>query len=75
MKRNVVDLFQRMVSLVQYLPDQLSTAVMNVEDPRQVVYLIASSVQMSLELRQQLLETRLSAQEAGDDYLIPRART
>jgi ATP-dependent Lon protease len=57
MQRNVVDLFQRMVSLAQYLPDQLSTAVMNVEDPRQVVYLIASSVQMSLELRQQLLAT------------------
>jgi ATP-dependent Lon protease len=57
MQRNVVDLFQRMVALAQYLPDQLSTAVMNVEDPRQVVYLIASSVQMSLELRQQLLAT------------------
>ena len=57
MQRNVVDLFQRMVSLAQYLPDQLSMAVMNVEDPRQVVYLIASSAQMDLELRQQLLET------------------
>src|SRR5262249_31905525 len=57
MQRNVVDLFQRMVALAQYLPDQLSTAGINVDDPRQAVYLIASSGQMSLELRQQLLPT------------------
>jgi ATP-dependent Lon protease len=56
LKRNAIDLFQRLVNLVQYLPDQLSLAVMNLDDPRQVVYLIASSAQMDLALRQQLLE-------------------
>jgi ATP-dependent Lon protease len=56
LKRTAVDLFQRLVNLVQYLPDQLALAVMNLDDPRQVVYLIASSAQMDLELRQQLLE-------------------
>ncbi|MEO7003272.1 MAG: endopeptidase La [Ktedonobacterales bacterium] len=56
LQRNAVDLFQRMVNLVQYLPDQLGLAVMNMEDPRQIVYLIASSAQMDLELRQRLLE-------------------
>jgi ATP-dependent Lon protease len=55
-KRTAIDLFQRLVNLVQYLPDQLAMAVMNLDDPRQVVYLIASSAQMDLELRQKLLE-------------------
>jgi ATP-dependent Lon protease len=55
-KRSVVSLFQRMVSLVQYLPDELSLAAMNLDDPRQVVYLVATAAQMDLELRQELLE-------------------
>ena len=56
LKRTAIDLFQRLVNLVQYLPDQLALAAMNLEDPAQVVYLIASSVQMDLALRQELLE-------------------
>jgi ATP-dependent Lon protease len=56
LKRTAIDLFQRLVNLVQYLPDQLAMAVMNLDDPRQVVYLIATSAQMDLELRQELLE-------------------
>ncbi|HEV8190068.1 MAG TPA: endopeptidase La, partial [Ktedonobacterales bacterium] len=56
LKRNATDMFQRLVNLVQYLPDQLALAAMNVEDPRQIVYLIASSAQMELSLRQELLE-------------------
>ena len=56
LKRNAIDMFQRLVNLVQYLPDQLALAALNVEDPRQIVYLIASSAQMDLDLRQQLLE-------------------
>ncbi len=56
LKRTAIDQFQRLVNLVQYLPDQLAMAAMNLDDPRQVVYLIASSAQMDLSLRQQLLE-------------------
>ncbi len=56
LKRNAVQLFQRLVSLVQYLPNELALAALNIDDPRQVVYLIANSVQMDLELRQRLLE-------------------
>jgi ATP-dependent Lon protease len=56
LKRNAIQLFQRLVSLVQYLPNELALAALNLEDPRQVVYLIASNVQMDLALRQQLLE-------------------
>ncbi len=54
--RTAIDLFQRLVNLVQYLPDQLAMAVMNLEDPRQIVYLIAGNAQMDLALRQELLE-------------------
>ncbi len=56
LKRNAITLFQRLVSLVQYLPNELALAALNLEDPRQVVYLVASNVQMDLALRQQLLE-------------------
>jgi ATP-dependent Lon protease len=56
LKRNAVQLFQRLVSLVQYLPNELALAALNIDDPRQVVYLIANSVQMDLDLRQNLLE-------------------
>jgi ATP-dependent Lon protease len=56
LKRNAIELFQRLVGLVQYLPNELAVAALNMEDARQVVYLIASNVQMELTLRQQLLE-------------------
>jgi ATP-dependent Lon protease len=54
--RNTVDLFRRMVALVPHLPDELMMAVMNVEDPRQLVYLIATSIRMGLGDAQQVLE-------------------
>jgi ATP-dependent Lon protease len=56
LKRNAVAAFQRIVSLVQYLPDELSMAAMNIEDPRQVVSLIATTARLDLDLRQELLE-------------------
>jgi ATP-dependent Lon protease len=55
-KRNVVSYFQRLVTLVQNLPEGIATATLNLEEPRQVVYVIATFVQMDLELRQELLE-------------------
>lgn len=54
--RNTVDLFRRLVSLVPHLPDELMMAVMNIEDPRQLVYLIATSIRMNLPDAQQILE-------------------
>nr|BBH93417.1 Lon protease [Thermogemmatispora argillosa] len=55
-KRNVVSYFQRMVALVQNVPEGAAAANLNLEEPRQVVYLIATFVQMDLQLRQKLLE-------------------
>src|SRR5256714_3937149 len=55
-KRNVVSYFQRLVTLVQNVPEGVAAAALNLEEPRQVVYVIATFMQMELELRQKLLE-------------------
>src|SRR3989440_2070659 len=55
-KRNVVSFFQRLVALVQNVPETVAAATLNLEEARQVVYIIATFVQMELELRQKLLE-------------------
>jgi ATP-dependent Lon protease len=56
LKRNVITYFQRLVALVQNVPEGVAAAALNLEEPRQVVYVIATFVQMELELRQRLLE-------------------
>src|SRR2546429_1121148 len=56
LKRNVIGYFQRLVALVQNLPEGVAAATLNLEEARQVVYVIATFVQMELELRQKLLE-------------------
>ncbi|MBA3640257.1 MAG: endopeptidase La [Acidobacteria bacterium] len=54
--RNTLELFQRLVSFVPHLPDELVTAALNVEEPRHLVYLVATNLRMDPEERQQLLE-------------------
>src|SRR5680860_653423 len=55
--RNAIDLFQRLVGLVPHLPEELVTAALNVDDdPRHLVYLIASNLRMEPGVRQKLLE-------------------
>ncbi|HLX40839.1 MAG TPA: LON peptidase substrate-binding domain-containing protein, partial [Ktedonobacteraceae bacterium] len=54
-KRNVISYFQRLVALVQNVPESVAAATLNLEEARQVVYVIATFVQMDLELRQKLL--------------------
>ena len=56
LRRNAVTDFQKLVGLAQYLPEELATVVMNLEDTRQLIYLIASSLQVDLEVRQEILE-------------------
>lgn len=55
--RNSVTLFQRLVALVPQIPDELLMTAINIEDPRQLAYLIGTSVRMELEQRQEILET------------------
>ena len=54
--RNTLELFQRLVSLVAHMPDELVTAALNVDDPRHLVYLVATNLRMDSEERQRLLE-------------------
>ena len=54
--RGVAELFQKMVSLMPNMPEELSAAATNIEDPRQLVYLIATNIRMDLPQRQELLE-------------------
>lgn len=54
--RSVRDLFQRVAELVPSMPGELTNAVMNIEDPRQLVYTIATYQRMELAEAQELLE-------------------
>jgi ATP-dependent Lon protease len=54
--RNVAELFGRLVSLVPHLPDELMMAAQNTDDPRQLVYLISTSIRMDLQDAQEILE-------------------
>jgi ATP-dependent Lon protease len=56
LSRNVLELFRRLISLAPQLPDELLTTAMNIEDPRALAYLIASSIRMDLADAQAILE-------------------
>ena len=54
--RSLAELFQRLAELSSHLPDELATVAANLDDPRQLLYLVASNVRISLADRQKLLE-------------------
>ncbi|MBN1658713.1 MAG: LON peptidase substrate-binding domain-containing protein, partial [Anaerolineae bacterium] len=54
--RNAVDLLRRLVSLVSQMPDEVLMAAMNLDDPRQLVYFIATNIRMDIEDAQAILE-------------------
>ena len=54
--RNLQSVFSRIIDLVPYLPDELHVAAANVEDPGTLSYLVASSLRLPVEERQELLE-------------------
>lgn len=56
MIRNLQGLFQRFVSLSPYLPEDTVIIAMNIEDPRQLVYFIASFIKIDLIQKQEFLE-------------------
>jgi ATP-dependent Lon protease len=55
--RNATELLRRLVSLVSQMPDELVMAAINLEDPRQLVYFIATNIRMDLPDAQAILET------------------
>ena len=55
--RNIVELFNRLVALVPHIPDELVMLALNVDDPRQLAYAIATYMRMDLGDAQEVLET------------------
>ncbi len=54
--RNIVELFRQLVGLVPYLSDEVTMMVANVDDPRQLAYLVANALRMELKDAQSILE-------------------
>jgi ATP-dependent Lon protease len=54
--RSVAETFQKLVSLTPNMPEELSTAALNIEEPRQLAYLIATNIRLDLAQRQEILE-------------------
>jgi ATP-dependent Lon protease len=54
--RNLQSIFSRIVDLVPYLPDELQMAVANMDDPGALSHLIASTMRLSTDEKQELLE-------------------
>jgi ATP-dependent Lon protease len=54
--RNVEALFSRIIALVPYLPDELQLAAANSDDPSSLANLIATTMRLKTEEKQELLE-------------------
>ncbi len=54
--RNVQETFSQIVEDVPYLPEELQMAVTNVDDPSTLTHLIAGSLRLKTDERQELLE-------------------
>jgi ATP-dependent Lon protease len=57
MQRHLVNQFSKFVSMIPYLPDELQLVVMNIKDPGKVTDLIASNLNISIDEKQDLLNT------------------
>jgi len=54
--RNVVEQFTRLADLVPNIPSELVSSALNVDDPMQLIYAVATYIRMDLEQAQELLE-------------------
>ena len=55
--RNVQGQFGRIIGMTPYLPEELQLAAANVDDPSALCHLVASTLRLKTEERQDLLET------------------
>ncbi len=55
--RNVVTMFQQLVTLASYLPEELSAVVMNIDDPGRLADFVANYINFEFQDKQVLLET------------------
>jgi len=54
--RAVQELFRRLIDLEPHMPEELAIMAINVDDARQLAYLVASSMRLGFEDMQELLE-------------------
>ncbi len=54
--RSVIEQFRQLVSLTPHLPDEVLMMAMNIQDPRQLAYIVATSLRMSIADAQEILE-------------------
>ena len=54
--QNVQTLFARLIGLMPYLPEELALAAANVDDPSALCHLVASTLRLKAEEKQQILE-------------------
>ncbi|MFN8596953.1 MAG: endopeptidase La [Anaerolineae bacterium] len=56
LRRNISAMFSRLVELVPGIPDEISAVAINIEDPRQLAYAIATYMRIDLTDAQEILE-------------------
>jgi ATP-dependent Lon protease len=56
LKQNVQTLFARLIGLMPYLPEELALAASNVDEPSALCHLVASTLRLKTEEKQELLE-------------------
>jgi ATP-dependent Lon protease len=54
--RNVLTQCQKLISLTPYLPDEMQSALINVDSAIRLVYLVSSVLKITLEEKQEILE-------------------
>jgi ATP-dependent Lon protease len=57
MMRNVTTMFQNLISLAPYLPDELGAIILNIDDPGRLADFVASYTNFDYHEKQNLLET------------------
>ncbi len=56
LRRNIGAMFSRLVELVPGIPDEIAAVAINIEDPRQLAYAIATYMRIDLADAQEILE-------------------
>ena len=56
LKQNVQTLFSRLIGLMPYLPEELALAAANIDEPSALCHLVASTLRLKTEEKQQILE-------------------
>ncbi len=54
--RNTIELINKIVAMVSYLPDELRNAAMSIDDPLMLVYLVATIFRLKIEEKERILE-------------------